>query len=107
MIDVGVIIVSWNTKPYLLRCLESIFQKRERVPWEVVVVENGSQDGSGNAVKEMFPSVRLIENDRNLGFSKAANQGLIKSSGQYALLINPDTRVKKGAIERLVSFMDV
>ena len=106
MIDVDIIIVSWNTKPYLLRCLESIFQKRERVPWEVVVVENGSQDGSGNAVKEMFPSVRLIENDRNLGFSKAANQGLIKSSGRYALLINPDTEVKEGVIGQLVSFMD-
>jgi len=106
MIDVCIIIVSWNTKPYLLRCLESIFQKRERVPWEVVVVENGSQDGSGNAVKEMFPSVRLIENDRNLGFSKAANQGLIKSSGRYALLINPDTEVKERVIGQLVSFMD-
>ena len=106
MIDVCIIIVSWNTKQYLLRCLESIFQKRERAPWEVVVVENGSQDGSGNAVKEMFPSVRLIENDKNLGFSKAANQGLIKSSGRYALLINPDTEVKEGVIGQLVSFMD-
>src|SRR4030042_3927679 len=106
MIDVDIIIVSWNTKPYLLRCLESIFQKRERVPWEVVVVENGSQDGSGNAVKEMFPSVRLIENDRNMEFYKAANHGLIKSSGRYALLINPDTEVKEGVIGQLVSFMD-
>ena len=107
MTDLCIIIVSWNTKEYLLHCLESIFQKRESVPWEVVVMDNGSQDGSGTAVKKIFPAVHLIENDRNLGFSKAANQGLKKSSGRYALLLNPDTRVKEGAIERLVSFMDV
>jgi GT2 family glycosyltransferase len=107
MTDLCIIIVSWNTKEYLLHCLESIFQKRESVPWEVVVMDNGSRDGSGTAVKKIFPAVHLIENDRNLGFSKAANQGLKKSSGRYALLLNPDTRVKKGAIERLVSFMDV
>ena len=106
MIDLCIIIVSWNTKEYLLHCLGSIFRKKESVPWEVIVVENGSRDGSGTAVKEMFPSVHLIENDRNLGFAKAANQGLKKSSGGYALLINPDTQVKEGVIEQLVSFMD-
>jgi GT2 family glycosyltransferase len=107
MTDLCIIIVSWNTKEYLLHCLESIFQKRESVPWEVVVMDNGSRDGSGTAVRKIFPAVHLIENDRNLGFSKAANQGLKKSSGRYALLLNPDTQVKEGAIERLVSFMDV
>jgi GT2 family glycosyltransferase len=106
MIDVCIIIVSWNTKEYLLHCLESIFQKRESVPTEVVVVDNGSQDGSGTAVKRLFPAVHLVENNRNLGFSKAANQGLKESSGRYALLLNPDTQVKEGAIEQLVSFMD-
>ena len=107
MTDLCIIIVSWNTKEYLLHCLESIFQKRESVPWEVVVMDNGSRDGSGTAVKKIFPAVHLIENDRNLGFSKAANQGLKKSSGRYTLLLNPDTRVKEGAIERSVSFMDL
>jgi len=106
MIDACIIIVSWNTKEYLLHCLESIFQKRESIPAEVVVVDNGSRDGSGEAVKRLFPALRLIENDSNLGFSKAANQGLRKSSGRYALLLNPDTKVKEGAIERLISFMD-
>lgn len=106
MIDLCIIIVSWNTKTYLLHCVESIFQKREGVPWGVVVVDNGSRDGSGTAVKKIFPAVHLIENDRNLGFSKAANQGLKMLSGRYALLLNPDTEVKDGAIEQLVSFMD-
>jgi GT2 family glycosyltransferase len=106
MIDLCIIIVSWNTKEYLLRCLESIYQKTESIPWEVVIVDNGSRDGSGTAVKKMFPAVRLIENDRNLGFSKAVNQGLKILSSRYALLLNPDTQVKERTIEQLVSFMD-
>jgi hypothetical protein len=57
-------------------------------------------------MREAFPSVHLIENDHNLGFAAAVNQGLQKTSGKYALLLNPDTRVKHGAIERLVSFID-
>jgi GT2 family glycosyltransferase len=73
---------------------------------EVLVVDNGSQDGSGSEVKKRFPFVRLIENDKNLGFARAVNQGLQKASGRYVLLLNPDTQVKNGAIERLMSFMD-
>jgi GT2 family glycosyltransferase len=74
---------------------------------EIFVVDNGSQDGSGNEVKKAFPSVHLVENEKNLGFAKAVNQGLEKASGRYILLLNPDTQVKNGAIERLISFMDV
>lgn len=70
------------------------------------MVDNGSQDGSREEVKKVFPSAHLIENERNLGFAKAANQGLQKASGRYALLLNPDTQVKNGAVERLVLFMD-
>jgi GT2 family glycosyltransferase len=73
---------------------------------EILVVDNGSQDGSGSEVKKRFPFVRLIENDKNLGFARAVNQGLQKASGRYVLLLNPDTQVKNGAIERLMSFMD-
>jgi GT2 family glycosyltransferase len=106
MIDVCIIIVNWNTKEYLLSCLESILQKTGSVPWKVVVVDNGSQDGSSTAVKRKYPAVHLVENDRNLGFSKAANQGLRNSSGRYVLLLNPDTQVQEGALEQLVSFME-
>ena len=74
--------------------------------WEGIVVDNGSQDRSGNEVKKSFPFVHLIENEKNLGFAKASNQGLRKASGRYVLLLNPDTQVKSGAIEQLVSFMN-
>jgi GT2 family glycosyltransferase len=106
VIDLSIIIVNWNTKEFLLPCVRSIFENQQRMGWEIVVVENGSQDGSADEIKKTFPFVHIIENERNLGFAKAVNQGLQKASGRYALLLNPDTQVKDGAIERLVSFMD-
>jgi GT2 family glycosyltransferase len=106
MTELSVIIVNWNTKEYLVRSLRSVFGTEQRDSREVLVIDNGSGDGSGEEVKKAFPSVRLIQNDRNLGFAKASNQGLRNVSGRYVLLLNPDTQVKHGAIERLVSFMD-
>jgi GT2 family glycosyltransferase len=106
VMDLSIIIVNWNTKEFLLPCVRSIFENEQRMGWEVVVVDNGSKDGSADEIRETFPFVNLIENERNLGFSKAINQGLQKASGRYALLLNPDIQVKDGAIERLVSFMD-
>jgi GT2 family glycosyltransferase len=106
LIDLSIVIVSWNTKEYLLPCLTSIFEKGQRMGSEVILVDNGSYDGSGSEVKKIFPSVHLIQNQKNLGFSKAVNQGVQKASGKYVLLLNPDTTVKDGAIERLVLFMD-
>jgi len=100
------VIVSWNTKEYLLPCLRSIFEKGQGMGSEVILVDNGSQDESGSEVKKAFPFVHLIENERNLGFAKAANQGLQKASGRYFLLLNPDTQVKNKVIKQLVSFMD-
>ncbi len=104
--DLSVVIVSWNTKEFLLPCVKSVSEAGQRVSSEVIVVDNASQDGSGEAAKKTFPSICLIENVKNQGFAKAVNQGLQKASGRYVLLLNPDTQVKDGAIERLVSFMD-
>jgi GT2 family glycosyltransferase len=101
-----IIIINWNTKDLLIQCLTSIPQMIQGFRIEILVVDNGSQDGSGSEVKKRFPFVRLIENDKNLGFARAVNQGLQKASGRYVLLLNPDTLVKNGAIERLMSFMD-
>jgi GT2 family glycosyltransferase len=106
VIDLSIIIVNWNTKEYLLPCVKSIFEKGEGISKEVIVVDNGSQDGSGSEIKNAFPFIHLIQNVKNLGFAKAANQGLQKASGRYVLLLNPDTQLKDGAIERLISFMD-
>jgi len=106
MVDLSIVIVNWNTKQYLDHCIGSIFQERKTMVLEVIVVDNGSQDGSAREVKKVFPSVHIIANKENLGFAKAANQGLQEASGKYVLLLNPDTQVKNGAVKRLMSFMD-
>ncbi|MGD0915469.1 MAG: glycosyltransferase family 2 protein [Thermodesulfobacteriota bacterium] len=106
MIDLSIIIVSWNSKEYLLPCIASIFETTKRIPTEVIVIDNHSSDGSGPEVKKTFPGVHLILNEKNSGFARATNQGLKESQGRYVLLLNPDTRMKEGAIERLLSFME-
>ena len=106
MSDLSVVIVNWNTKDYLLHCLRTVLRTERRDLREVIVVDNGSQDGSVKKVKEFFPKIRLITNGENRGFAKATNQGIQHSSGKYLLLLNPDTEVKEGSIERLIAFMD-
>ena len=108
--DLSIIIVNWNTKKLLLQCLESVYQTIKRIEMEemeVFVVDNGSIDGSIAATKERFPEVKFIQNEMNLGFARANNQALNLAKGRYLLLLNPDTQVKNGAIERLISFMDI
>jgi len=104
--DLSIIIVNWNTGAFLLQCLESLYQGVGDTATEVWVVDNGSADGSGAAVRERFPEVILIENPMNLGFGRASNQAMRRSKGMYMLLLNPDTRVTPGAIGRLLSFME-
>ena len=104
--DLSIIIVNWNTREYLLRCLKSVSGSENSPSWEVIVVDNGSQDGSGKEVKQFYPKIHLIANEQNLGFAKATNQGLTHASGRYLLLLNPDTEVKQGAIDRFVDFME-
>jgi GT2 family glycosyltransferase len=106
MVDLSIIIVNWNTRLFLLPCVRSVFENEQGVSKEVIVVDNGSRDGSGNEVKKTFSSIHLIENEKNLGFAKAVNQGLQHASGRYILLLNPDTQMKREAIGRLVLFMD-
>ena len=106
MIDLSVIIVNWNTRDLLVRCLNSITQVTQRMKAEIFVVDNRSSDESGRTVKERFSQVILIENETNLGFAGANNQALRRSKGNYLLLLNPDTQVKEEPIQKLISLMD-
>jgi len=94
--DVSVVIVNWNGAHYLEACLNSLYD----VP-SVIVVDNGSVDGSGALVRRSFPAVTLLEAGRNLGFSAANNIGARQSSSPYILFLNNDTVVKAGAIESM------
>ncbi len=104
--DLSIIIVNWNTKELLLPCVKSVLESGQGISSELIVVDNGSWDGSGDEVRKTFPFIQFVENEKNLGFAKAVNQGLRKASGRYILLLNPDTEVKNGAIHELLSFME-
>jgi len=102
---VSVVIVSWNTKVLLMRCLESIFTFPPDNGVEVFVVDNASSDGSAEMVRQSFPQVGLIENQENIGFARANNQALRRCRGDALMLLNPDTELKAGAFQAMVAFM--
>lgn len=100
--ELSAIIVNWNTKKLLSDCLESIFKFTKDVSFEVIVVDNGSGDGSGAIVKKNFPQVKLILNKENLGFAKANNQGIKIAKGEYILLLNSDTYLIENSFKKLI-----
>jgi len=103
--DLSVIIVSYNTVDFLGRCLNSV-ASQSNITWEVIVVDNCSQDGSPDFLRKKFPWVKLIANDRNFGFSRANNQALKICKGRYVYYLNPDTEVQPNAFRKMVDFMD-
>ena len=102
----SIIIVSWNVKDDLVRCLSSLRENPPSVPFEQIVVDNNSTDGTVDLVKQNFPEVTLIDNPDNCGFATANNQGIELSSGEYVLLLNPDTVVHPAALNILIEFLD-
>ncbi|MCL5104332.1 MAG: glycosyltransferase family 2 protein [Armatimonadetes bacterium] len=101
----SIIIVNWNTRELLLRCVESIRQSIKGLSHEIIVIDNGSTDGSVEAVRARFPDAHLIANDTNLGFAAANNLGLEKATGEIVLLLNPDTTVPPDAIGSMLDFL--
>ena len=104
--DVSIVIVNWNTRELLLDCLASVRQTTAGCRVEVIVVDNGSSDGSPQAVRKQFPQVTLIENAENRGFAQANNQALTRATGRYLLLLNSDTRLTEDALKNMVAFME-
>ena len=101
----SIIIVNWNTRQDLLECLESIFANPTVAELEVVVVDNASTDGSAEAVANIYPHVKLIQSSENTGFAKANNRAVALTTTKYWLLLNPDTLVHSGAIDRLLQYL--
>lgn len=105
---ISIIILSWNTKGLLRQCLKSIYNLKFKIyNCEVIVVDNASKDGSPEMVKKEFEKVRLIQNQKNLGFAKGNNQGVRVAKGELIMLLNSDTIVHKGAIKKLAEAIDV
>jgi GT2 family glycosyltransferase len=101
--SVAVVIVSFNVRAHLEACLRSLDADDAPGSRTIVVVDNASTDGSAAMVRETFPGVRLIQAGANLGFARANNLGIRATTGEYVLLLNPDTVVSRGAIEGLVA----
>jgi hypothetical protein len=101
MADVSAIVVSYNAAPWIERPLESL----RGTGAEVIVVDNGSSDGTVDIVREKFPQARVVEQE-NRGFGAGNNAGMRLGSGRYFLLLNPDAWLAEGALERLVAFAD-
>lgn len=111
IIDLSVIIVSWNVRELLRPCLSSIYksiedQREGSGTTEIIVVDNASQDGTPQMVREEFPQVILIESKKNLGFSKGNNLGIKRSQGRCLLLLNPDTEVLDNALGSMLAYME-
>jgi len=107
VLDISIVIINWNTKEFLARCLQSLRKAGEDLESEVFVVDNASTDGSAAMVQEKFSWVQLVENKKNVGFARANNQAIGLSRGGYVLLLNSDTEVHRGGLETLVQFMEV
>jgi GT2 family glycosyltransferase len=102
---VSVVIVNYKSRDYLRACLQSIFVSRE-IEYEVIVADNGSDDGSVDMVREQFPEVTLIDLQKNAGFARANNIAIAKAVGKYILVLNPDTELKSDTLKRLTEFME-
>jgi hypothetical protein len=105
--DLSIIIVSFNTRELLLSCLESILKTVKKSSYEIIVVDNGSSDGTVDALlRTSWKNLVVIANKENLGFSKANNIGVKRAKSRYILFLNPDTLVFEGTIDGMVEFMD-
>jgi len=104
--DLSIIIPTWNRIGLLTDCLRSIEAHTRGVDYEILVVDNGSTDGTAETVRREFPRVRLLENRDNLGFSRGCNQGIRASRGRFIALLNNDTLLGENAFQKLVSFLD-
>ena len=105
-IDVSFIIVNWNTKDIILQCIDSLTSRKEYYTQEIIVVDNASRDGSSEAIKAKYPEVQLIQNSDNLGFARANNIGIKKSSGAYVCLLNSDIQVLDHTISFMIDYMN-
>lgn len=101
----SIIIVNYNAGRVLKECIDSIYKESITTPFDIWVVDNNSQDDSITMIKEYFPQVNVIENKENVGFARANNQVIAKCTGDYILILNPDTLILQNAPEKIVNFM--
>ncbi len=104
--DLSVIIITLNNKKILDECIDSVKRHTKSISYEIIVVDNNSGDGTQALIRSKYPDVKLIGNEKNLGFSAANNKGLKIAGGRYSVLLNDDTYIKDDAFGTMVKFMD-
>jgi GT2 family glycosyltransferase len=102
----SIVILCWNDRAVISDCLRSIYATTRRKEFEVIVSDNGSSDGSPEFIRNNYPQVQVIENNRNLRFAKANNVGIRACRGDYVLILNPDTIIHEGTLDTLLRFAD-
>ena len=102
----SIVIICWNDLKLIRNCIDSIFAATHFTRFEIIVSDNGSTDGSVDFIRTNYPHVCVIENGANLRFSKANNVGIQASHGEYILILNPDTIIHEGTLDKLVHFAD-
>lgn len=105
-VDLSVVIVNYNGGELLELCLRSLYENLNNLNFEIILVDNCSTDSSLQIVEDRFPQVYLIKNTKNLGYAKANNQAIRRSTGRYVLLLNPDTALTPNSVRTIVNFME-
>ena len=107
MFDISIIIVNYKVKEYIIPCIKSIYKYTSKsLRYEILVIDNNSNDGSIDAIKSQFSEVKVYENTENIGFSKAVNQGVKTAIGKYIFILNPDTKLIEDSISILFAFIE-
>ena len=106
MCQLSVVIVTYNARAYLIKCLECVRKASKYISVEVIVIDNASTDGSEEAVSSTFNDVDYIYSTENLGFAKANNIGIRKASGKYVLLLNPDVFIENDTLKKALEFAE-
>lgn len=102
--ELSIILVSYNTAKLITTALQSVYDQTNSTSFEIIVVDNASQDDSLKVIADTFPQVKLIDSGANLGFAGGVQMGVKNSQGKYLLLLNPDTKILDGAIDKLMAF---
>lgn len=102
----SIVVICWNDRKVIMDCLRSIFAETGSIEFEVIVSDNGSTDGAPDEIRREFPSVRIVENGANLGFAKGNNAGIRVATGEFVLILNPDTIILDRALEKLLAYAE-
>ena len=104
--DLSIIILNYKTKGLVKYCIKNAQTAAQGLDYEIIVIDNGSNDGCGEMVRQNFPEVKFIQNKKNIGFGAGNNCGIRLAQGRYIMTLNPDVTALEDSIKKMVEFMD-